>query len=428
MTEHDKLAILGGPPAVPRRGGRAGLTWPVVTEADEQAVLDCLRAGDFTCLSRGGHGEVERLERDWASHIGSRHCVAVSNGTTGLALALAALGVGPGDEVLVPALSFVASAFAPLHLAAVPVFVDVDPVTYNLDLRHAAARVSPRTRAVMPVHLHGLPADMDGVRALADRHGLGVVEDAAQAHGATYGGRQVGTLGDVSVFSLNVSKNLPTCGEGGLVTTGSDELHASVLAGRQFGERAPAGRPRDYVHETVGWNAKLSSVQAAFTRSQLRRFDSNAASRQRNVTRFLDRLGGLRGLRTPVVPADRSHAWHILRFRTVPAEVGLDVPGPAFRRLVQRALHAEGVPVREYQTLSLPEQPVFRDAGATGDCPVAAATVRETFTLQHVHLHPDSGPVLDRYADAFAKVFSHLDALAAILRRRTGGPVRAARS
>lgn len=427
-----RLAILGGEPVVPRQANR--VAWPLVTEADEQAVLRCLRSGDFTTFSNPLAGEVKLLEDDWARYVGSRHCVAVDNGTDGLALALAAAGVEPGDEVIVPALSFIATALAPLHIFAVPVFVDVDPVTYNIDVARIEERISPRTRAIVPVHLHGLPAEMDSVSDVARRHGLHIVEDAAQAHGAVYHGRRVGTLGALAAFSLNASKNLPTCGEGGLVNTDSEELFGRVLRSRQFGEVVGDGWRRDYVHEALGWNSKLSSVQAAFARSQLQRLDAYQVARHRNVTCFLDSLRMLRGLRPPSAPSDRSHAWHILRFGVDPEEAGLDgVPAAAFRRALQRALQAEGVPVREYQTLPLPAQPVFRELRGLGpgypwrlssrswsyrpeDCPVAARVVEETFTLQRAHLHPESGPLLDLYADAFSKVFEHLDTVGRIAR------------
>src|SRR6266487_3734511 len=183
------LAIFGGTPAVPRE--LRHVDWPIVTDEDRQAVLETL-----------------------------------ASGTAALALALFALGVGPGDEVLVPALSFIASGLAPLHQLAVPVFVDIDPVTFNIDPAAAAASITSRTAAILAVHLHGLPADMAAIDQLARAHGLAVIEDAAQAHGATWRGRKVGGLGQAGAFSLQVTKNLPTCGEGGLLTTGSAEVAA----------------------------------------------------------------------------------------------------------------------------------------------------------------------------------------------------------
>ena len=253
-----RLAMLGGPRAVPK--GQRILPWPEVTADDEQAVLRSLRSGRFTSAS-AGEAEIAGLEREWADKVDTRYCVAVSNGTTALSLALAAAGVGPGDEVIVPALSFVATALAPVHLGAVPVFADIDPDTFNVDPAAVAAAVSPRTKAVVAVHLHGLPAELGELAGIAARHSLPLVEDAAQAHGARYHGRAVGSVGAVSSFSLNASKNLPTCGEGGLVNTNDDTVYRLALALRQFGEVIAGHGERSYISHLPGWNYKPNAIQ-----------------------------------------------------------------------------------------------------------------------------------------------------------------------
>jgi dTDP-4-amino-4,6-dideoxygalactose transaminase len=406
----------------------------VVTEREEDAIRQVLASGKFTSLA-SGEREVGALERDWASLVGTRHCAAVSSGTAAISLAIAALGLRPGDEVIVPALSFVASAVAPLHVLTVPVFVDVQPRTFNLDPAGIEQAVTTRTRAVLVVHLHGLPADMDEILAVARRAGLQVIEDAAQAHGATYKGRPVGSIGVVNAFSLNVSKNLPTCGEGGLVTTDDAALHERVVMMRQFGEVVPEVGERTYISHLLGWNHKLGAVQAAFTRAQLSRFDEYRKIRDRNVRRFLERLQGLPGLLPPVVPADREHAWHILRFRVDPAALGLEGVGPGpLRAALMRVLRAEGVPLSQYQLVPLPGQRVFqRGEGLGGGVPWslpgarmpdyrmeahpnAMAVVEDSFTLQKAHLSPDAGPLLDRCADAFEKAWEHMDVIARIAR------------
>jgi dTDP-4-amino-4,6-dideoxygalactose transaminase len=402
-----KLAMFGGARVVPR--AQAGIEWPVVTENDEQAVLRVLRRG---ALVAGADGEVElpALEREWARRVGVRQCAAVSSGTAALQLALAALGVGPGDEVVVPALSFAATALAPLHQMAKPVFADIDAETFNLDPERAADAVTSTTAAIVAVHLHGLPADMDELLEISRRRGVPVVEDAAQAHGATYRGRAVGAIGAIAAFSLHPSKNLPGCGEGGLVTTDSAALHDRVVLLCDFGETRRSGGPRTYVSDAVGWNHKLDPVRAAFARSQLTRFDEYARRRDRNVTHLLDRLRGLPGLRVPACPPDRTHAWHILRFRVVPEELGIEgVPAPALRRGLHRALRAEGVPVSQYQTVPLPAQAAF---GCRGEFPVAQAVVDDSLCIQRRHLNPSSGLALDLYADGFVKVWEHLDTVA----------------
>ena len=404
-----KLAMLGGARAVPK--GTKVPPWPAITDDDRAAVARVLDSGKLTSAAHGEQ-EIPALEREWAELSGVRHCAAVANGTIALAIALAAAGVKAGDEVIVPALSFVATAFAPLHLGAIPVFADIDPATFNLDPRSFEAAIGPRTRAVVPVHLHGLPADMDAIGALAARREIVVVEDAAQAHGVEYQGRRrVGSLGRAAAFSLNVSKNLPTCGEGGLVTTDDPALFERAVAMRQFGEHIPDHGERAYLSRSLGWNAKINAIQAAFTRSQLARFRDAETQRARNVRAFLARTEHLPGLVTPRPLPDRGHGWHILRFRIDPAAFA-DRPAPAgaLRAAVMRALRAEGVPVSRYQSVPLPGQPVFAEGAApcrAVDVPVARAVVDDSFVLQKAHLHPDAGPTLDRYADAFEKVWAH---------------------
>ena len=412
-----KLAALGGSPAVPRE--ERHVEWPVITEDDRRAVLEVLDGGKLVSNAEG-ETAVRGLEQAWAERIGVERCVGVSNGTVALQLALAALGVGPGDEVIVPALSFIASGLAPLHQLATPVFADVDPVTFTIDPDDVEARVTPRTAALLPVHLHGLPAEMDRILAIARKHGLAVVEDACQAHDASYDGRKVGGLAEVGAFSLQVTKNLPTCGEGGLVTTNDRDLADRLTMMRQFGEVIESGAERDYVSHLLGWNAKLIPIQAAFAASQLRRFDDYERRRQQNVTAFLDRLAELPGLHVPRPTAKATHSWHILRFRFQPDAAGLEgVPPAAFRKVLRRLLRAEGVPVSQYQVMPLPHQKVFQtmEAGAPeGPWPNAEAVIDGSLTLQKRHLNPDAGGFLQKCADGFAKVWEHLDVVASMAR------------
>lgn len=424
-----QLALFGGTPVVPR--DRRSVDWPVITDADLKAVEGALQSGRLVSNAQA-ESTVPALEEQWAARVGVSHCVALSSGTAALALALGALGIGPGDEVIVPALSFIATGLAPLHQLAVPVFADIDPVTFNLDPSSAAARITPRTAAIIPVHLHGLPADMGALRRLADDRGLALIEDAAQAHGATWRGRTVGSLGAAAAFSLNATKNLPTCGEGGLLTTDDGELAAKARKMRQFGEVIEGGGERDYVSWVLGWNHKLNPVQAAFTCSQLTRFDDYEARREANVQRFLDRLRDLPGIQVPAAPPGGTHAWHILRFRFDPAALRLEgASRPGLRRALRRVLRAEGVPMSRYQLMPLPEQRVFTDregfgkgypwvitgaAAAGAGWPNASAVIEDSLTLQRRHLGPEVGPLLEGYADAFVKVWDHLDVVGRIAR------------
>jgi dTDP-4-amino-4,6-dideoxygalactose transaminase len=420
-----KLAMFGGSQAVPKELRQ--VQWPVVTAADKEAVLRVFDSGKFTPTS-DGEQEAHALEEEWARMVGTRYAAGVSNGTAALALALAALGVEPGDEVLVPAFSFIASAMAPLYQLAIPVFVDVDPRTFNLDPQKIEEKITPRTRAIIPVHFHGLPADMDEILAIARRHRLFVIEDVAQAPGATYKGRAVGALGDIGAFSLNVQKNIPTCGEGGLVTTDDPVLHEKMVMLRQFGEVIKEREDRSYLSHMLSWNYKLNSVQAAFTRSQLARYPEYQAAREKNLVALLARLGQLPGLVVPHVPPDRTHVYHIVRLRLDPAAAGLSdvAPGP-FRQAVRRALRAEGVPISQYQLTPLPGQYPFQTREGYGrglpwtlpgvapqryaieDYPNTLAVIEDSLTLQRRHLNPESGPLLQSYADAFEKIWQDLE-------------------
>lgn len=410
-----QLAAFGGPAAVPPALRAAD--WPVITAADRQAVTDVLDSGKLVS-DAAGEPVVERLERAWAERVGTGHCVAVASGTAALEVALASLGIGRGDEVIMPALSFIATGIAPLRQLATPVFADIDPVSFTIDASQVAARVTARTAAVIPVHLHGQPAAMEPIGAIAGRHGLALIEDAAQAHGASYHGRPVGSLGQAGAFSLQVAKNLPTCGEGGLITTDDRELARRMRMTRQFGEIIETGQPRDYISYLPGWNAKISPVQAAFALSQLDRFAEYDKMRRENVTRFLSAIADLPGLRVPRAEPGTRHVWHILRFVLDAAAAGLDgVNGSGFRQALHRLLRAEGVPVSRYQVMPLPRQRIFGQAAAGQDqWPVASAVIENSLTLQKRHLNPYSGPLLGAYTDAFRKVWDHLDVVSQMAR------------
>lgn len=434
-----KLAMFGGQRTVDKKMAASEcVRWPVVTGAERDSVWRVMQHGGFTAVGTGSQ-EVELLESEWAAFTGAPNCVAVATGTAAIELALAALGVEPGAEILVPALTFIGSAVASVHRLIVPVFVDIDPQTFTIDPDAAAAAITPRTQAILAVHLHGLPCDMDQLRAIAIRHGLLLVEDAAQAHGARYGGRRAGVLGDAAAFSLNASKNLPTCGEGGLITTSDPGAHERMRLQRQFGEDLSG--ERDYSSRILGGNAKLSAINAAFTRCQLRRLAEYDSMRERNVLELFSRLSALPGIIVPKCPAGRTHAWHILRLRFDPSAMGYpDVHPRALRAVIQRAMRAEGVPLQQYQRMPLPAQPAFQTRDGfggfpwrlsktpqceyrAGDYPVTEAVIEDSLTLQRWHLNPDSGPVLRRCADAFEKVWQDLEPLARWA-RATGSAAR----
>jgi dTDP-4-amino-4,6-dideoxygalactose transaminase len=382
--------------------------WPVLGAADRAAVMRVLDRG---VLSGAGAPEMKALEAEFADLIGASRCLATNSGTAALHIALAAVGLHPGDEVIVPALSFIATAQAVLHEGATPVFADVDPATFNIDVADAARRVTPRTRAIVPVHLHGLPADMDEVNALAREHGLVVIEDAAQAHGAMYRGRPVGTIGAMAAFSLNSTKNLPA-GEGGLFVTSDETLYGRAARVRFDGLDMPSkwdpARPlddeADSLAQSRGWMYLPGELTSALARAQLPRLAETTARAQRNGARLTERLRGLRAVETPLVPPDRTHVFHKYRVRLA---TGSALAPNLVRDRLLEALRAEGVEAVLWQELALPHHPLFANPEPY---PNATAALDGSILIgsQSYPLFAQPLPVIDAWADAFAKVWTGL--------------------
>jgi dTDP-4-amino-4,6-dideoxygalactose transaminase len=224
--------------------------------------------------------ETAAFEEEFAAWCGAKHCIGVANGLEALHLVLRAWGIGPGDEVLVPSHTYIATWLAVTHCGAKPVPVEPDPGTYNLDASRLADAVTPRTKAIIAVHLYGQTAEMDGVMAVARAHGLKVLEDAAQAHGATYANRRAGTLGDAAGFSFYPGKNLGALGDGGAITTSDPQLAQQLRTLRNYGSRIK------YHNEVVGWNSRLDELQAAFLRAKLPLLDADNAQRAALVERY----------------------------------------------------------------------------------------------------------------------------------------------
>jgi len=232
--------------------------------------------------------EVEAFEREFADFCGSKHCVALSSGTAALHVGLLAMGVQPDDEVITTTNTFLATAEAITYCGAIPVFVDIDPATANLDANLIERAITQRTRAILPVHLYGRPAEMDTIREIAARHNLKVLEDAAQAHGAHYRGRRVGSLGHAAVFSFYPTKNLSACGEGGALTTDDDQIAKFARGARNHGQTAR------YEHEFVGYNYRMEGLQGAVLRIKLRRLYAWTARRQEIAREYRKLLSGAR--------------------------------------------------------------------------------------------------------------------------------------
>jgi perosamine synthetase len=420
MLSTEQLAMRGGSPVVSK--GTIVERWPLIEEEDIAAVVDTLRSGRVSWINNDA---VPALEKAWAEYMGTRHCLALNSGTAALHAAVAAAGVEPGDEVLVPALTFLASATAVIHHQGMPVFVDVDPRTFTLDPSKLEERITDRTKAMIVVHLHGLPADMDPILAIARRRGLKVIEDTCQAPGALYKGRKAGSIGDMAAYSIMAGKNLPTPGEGGLFTTDDPRLCEAADMVKMFGEKVRPDEVREYNALTLGWNYRFSSILAAFTLSQLARLDEYTARVQEGARRLARGLEEIPGLLPPHVPEDRTHVYHHFRFRLDPAAAGVDLPAGRFRKAVQDAMEAEGVPLIEYQNRPIPGQSLFADrrwhrspAGRDivydmYEYPQTLDIIRGSLLVGHrlcmaSFMEPRN---IDLYLEAFHKVFSNLDEL-----------------
>lgn len=382
---NDTLAILGGPKAVP---DSLLQPWPPIDDIDRQYVLASLE----------GHQHAfgpncQKLQQEFAAWNGNRHAIATNSGTAALHMAVAAVGCGSGDHVLVTAYSWSSSATCALHHNAIPVFVDIDWETMNIDPRKIEAAITPQTKAIIVVHLHGLAVDMDAVLAIARRHKLAVIEDACQSHGATFKGRKVGTFGHCAAFSLNQNKCL--CGgEGGLFVTDDDELRQRAMQVWSFGETRSPSEQRDYHAYALGWMYRNDDLGAAFTRAQLTKLDGYIAQQRENAAALLDELRGTPGLILPTEPPGHMHNWYNVTLRIDPAAWDYDGPAAALRDALLEAAAAEGTRAMVWQRFILPDMTVFKAKNAYGQgVPWSLPNAGE------VDYDPAQFPVAQRHCD-----------------------------
>jgi dTDP-4-amino-4,6-dideoxygalactose transaminase len=357
---------------------------PDIGPEEIAAVTDVLESG----MLAGGR-RVAELEARWAAFVGTKHAVAVSNGTVALMCIFQGLGLGPSDEVITVGHTFNATVSSILFTGASPVFVDIERETYGIDAGRIEAAITPRTRAICPVHLFGLPADMDTITAIADRHGLAIVEDACQAHGAEFRGRRVGGFGH-GAFSLYGTKNMTT-GEGGLVTTDDDRLADWIRLYRNQGMR------ERYRHEILGYNFRLTDIAAAIGLCQLDKLERNTARRQAIAARYDEAFADL-AITTPTIPIDRTHVFHqytiavegdrdgvVADLADAGVSSGIYYPVPVHRQpyVVERGIAAD-LPITDWaalHTLSLPMFPGLSDEDQrTVIAAVRAAAARRAFS------------------------------------------------
>jgi dTDP-4-amino-4,6-dideoxygalactose transaminase len=423
MSGSSELAILGGRPV----RERPFPAWPVFGEAEEKALVRALRSGEW---GRCDGQEVATFERRFAAFCGAGHAVAVANGTVSLRIALLAAGLQAGDEVIVPPYTFIATASAVVEANGTPVFADIDPRTFNIDPRAVERAITPRTRAIIPVHMGGLPADMDAMLALARRRGLTVIEDAAHAHGSELEGRRAGSLADLASFSFQSSKNL-TAGEGGIITTSDGALAERCVSFHNCG-RVSGGVW--YEHHLIGGNYRLGEFQGAILNAQLDRLEAQIETRDRNGKYLAGRLREIPG----ILPQERGpdctrHAYHLFLYRIDPEAFGLE-RGP-----LHEALRAEGVPASDGYVRPLYRQPLFLERnfgpfqGRGGppspdyravSCPACEAICASQGAWLEQRLLLGSREDMDDIVRAFEKVHEGRQAVGEWARARNGPAAR----
>lgn len=427
------LSLLGGTPVrsqpFPQRR--------TMGDAEKKAVLEVM---DSDCISGflGSPGEgawggpkVREFEERWADRFGYKHAISVNSWTSGLMTAIGAARLGPGDEIICPPYTMSASATAAFFYGAIPVFADIDPVTYCIDPKSVEARITPRTRAIMVVHLFGGSADMDALHAIADRHGLRIIEDAAQAPGTTWKGRYVGGLRDIGGFSLNYHKHIHT-GEGGVIVTNDDDLALRSRLIRNHGENFIETLGLQDIDNIVGGNYRLTEIQAAIGIAQLDRLDDILAQRRMLARHLAARLEGVPGLHAATELPGCDHAYYIYPIRFDPAVVGIDRRTfiEAVSAELPRAGIPEDIPLSGGYVKPLYLNPVYQRriaiggkgfpfdrAGdpapsyAKGLCPVAERMHEDELMISFLVREPLTTSDLDDFADAMLKVIEHAPAL-----------------
>ena len=409
------LAINGGPPAVPTPLE----PYRSMGAAEAEAVADVVRSG---CLS-GFYGsagpeflggpQVRSFEEAWANHCAVRHAVSVNSATSGLFAAMGAIGLSPGDEVIVPPTTMSASVMAPLMYGGIPVFADIEDQNFCLDVDGVSDAIGPRTRAILAVNLFGHPARLADLRALADRHGLFLIEDSAQAPMAAERGRRAGTVGHIGVFSLNYHKHIHA-GEGGVCVTDDDDLAQRLQLIRNHGENLTEGRSRHGLVNLVGQNYRMTELQAAIARVQLDAIDRHVAARERVAQAFSATITTADGLLAPVVRDGCRHNFYCWVARLQTDRTGID------RTTFSAALAAEGFPHAVGYVEPLYRLPVFRERVAIGRdgwpftltdrtypdglCPVAERLHRNEIVLFEPCAWAIDDATLDRLVVALRKV------------------------
>lgn len=416
----EQLASKGGSPAIAPGTIKP---WPPVDDTDRRMVLDSLESTTHTfgpnCAA---------LQDEFAAWNGNRFALTTNSGTAALHMAVVAAECGCGDEVIVPAYSWSSSATCVMQHNAIPVFVDIDFDTMNIAVDQIEEAITPKTKAIIVVHLHGLPVDMDPVMAIAEKHGLRVIEDACQAHGARYQQRKVGRLGHCAAFSLNQNKCLCS-GEGGMFVTDDEAMFGRARTLWSFGEEvAPTGR-RDYHVYAMGWMYRNNDLTAAWGRAQLKKLDHYLEVQKENAACLTAELAGTPALLLPTAPEGYDHNWYNYTIRFDMEALGHAHDPAAFRDKIVRALNAEGLETGIWQAFVLPAMTVFQakdgyGRGCPWSCrhaqPVEYAVGKFPAATKHLQTHtgmttplraPNRPDVAVLVAKAIRKVMANLDQL-----------------
>jgi dTDP-4-amino-4,6-dideoxygalactose transaminase len=336
-------------------------------KAQHHSIMDEITTKAIGVLERADFilGEdVARLEEEFAQYCGADYSVGVDNGLSALELLLKAYDIGPGDEVILPVNSFVATSAAVTFCGAKPVLVDIDPITYNIDPNQVEAAITPRTKAIMPVHLYGLPAEMDDIITIAEKHGVFVIEDAAQAHGATYKGKRAGSLGDAAGFSFYPGKNLGACGDAGIAVTNNPEIMRRVRAMRN------CGQVEKYVHEYAPHNHRLDTIQATILRVKLKYIDMWNELRHQHAMLYNELLADV-DVVTPFMPSHMQSVWHLYVIRVNDE-----------RDALKQYLADQGISTGIHYPIPIHLQPFYKDLGyKQGDFPITELYAEQCLSL-----------------------------------------------
>lgn len=400
----DPLAFLGGPSIIPEDVRKTN--FPIITKEDLIQM--------FVSIQQDGGQVVEEFQEAYRKYVGAGYAIATASGTSSLHLALVGVGVQPGDEVIVPAFTFIATAQAVVAAKAIPIFVDIDPVTYCLDPSKVERAITGKTKAIMPVHVHGLPADLQALRSIADRYSLRLVEDASHAHSASINGQLAGSIGDGAGQSLMADKNFPVGGEGGIAF---------------FRERTDYDRALSFLR-TTGIDYRMSWIAAAFGLSQLDRLPYYDAIRERNAAYLTKELEGTRLFSGPFVPEGYKHSYNMYRVKLSPERLGLDdLEDFRVKDAVQQLINEEGVYAREWQNVPIPGHLPFKNRKGFGNgypfslsdrqdfgydlrhFPVTLNMLRNSLTICRELRTPIEYERIQAYALAFKKIDANPEAI-----------------